>query len=177
MDGNLWNSWRSLINVVLNAAIDWWRRIEIGDLHFCWGFLAWEGWLLELLNASVEVVFGGFAWKGFGEFKLMIGRRRVLWGNSPVDLSAVWEHYWTTTSICALAGLLASEILYWRWGIHTHIHTYIHKIDMILSLWVSQLPFCCLTLCCACIMLYSVDVCVWESWFGDEVITMLKAYK
>jgi hypothetical protein len=70
-----------LINVVLNAAIDWWCRIEIGDLHFCWGFLAWEGWLLELLNASVEVVFGGF--------KLMIGLRRVLWGIFPVDLSAV----------------------------------------------------------------------------------------
>jgi hypothetical protein len=59
-----------MINVVLNATIDWWRRIEIGDLHFCWGFLAWEGWHLELLNASVEVVFGGFAWKGFGGLKL-----------------------------------------------------------------------------------------------------------
>jgi hypothetical protein len=54
----------------------------------------------------------------------MIGLRRVLWGIFPEDLSAVWEHYWTTTSMCALAGLLASEILYWRWGIHTYIHTY-----------------------------------------------------
>jgi hypothetical protein len=83
----------------------------------------------------------------------MIGLRRVLWGIFPVDLSALWEHYWTTTSMCALAGLLASEILYWRWGIHTYIHTYIHTNDMILSLWVSELPFCCWTLCCACIML------------------------
>jgi len=79
----------------------------------------------------------------------MIGLRRVLWGIFLVDLSAVWEHYWTTTSMCALAGLLASEILYWRWGIHTYIYTN----DKILSLWVSQLPFCCWTLCCACIML------------------------
>jgi hypothetical protein len=44
---------------------------------------------LELLNASVEVVLGGFAGKGFGEFKLIIGLRRVLWGIFPVDLSAI----------------------------------------------------------------------------------------
>jgi hypothetical protein len=55
-----------LVNVILNAAIDWWHRIEIGDPHFCWGFLAREGWLLELLNASVEVVLGGLLGKDFG---------------------------------------------------------------------------------------------------------------
>ncbi len=43
-----------------------WHRIEIGDLHFYWGFLAWEGWLLELLNASFEVVFGGLLGKDLG---------------------------------------------------------------------------------------------------------------
>ncbi len=48
-----------LVNVILNAAIYWWRRIEIGHPHFGWGFVAREGWLLELLNASVEVVLGG----------------------------------------------------------------------------------------------------------------------
>jgi hypothetical protein len=66
MGGNLWDTLCSLINVIRNAAINWWRRIKIGDTHFCWGFLAWEGWLLELLNASVEVVLGGPLGKDLG---------------------------------------------------------------------------------------------------------------
>jgi hypothetical protein len=41
-------------------------ELRLATYIFCLGFLAWEGWLLELLNASVEVVFGGLLGKNLG---------------------------------------------------------------------------------------------------------------
>jgi hypothetical protein len=100
----------------------------------------------------------------------MIGLRRVLWGIFPVDLSAEWEHYWTSTSMCALAGLLVSEILYWRWGIHTHIHTYIKMTWYSVCEWVN-FPSAA-WLCAVHVSCCSVDVCVYEK--ADLVIRWLQ---
>jgi hypothetical protein len=88
------------------------------------------------------------------------------------DLSAVWEqallNYYQHVCSCWTLSIW-NFVLKMR---HTYTHTYIKVTWYWVCEWVN-FPSAA-WLCAVHVSCCTVDVCIWESWFGDEVITMLK---